>query len=90
MCFGKLLLQLRKLLLLSDELSTHLIQPRLIFLIYHAGCDFSSVMRWGFYCQRKGRGSVLNNVILSVNGVPLGSSLLQSFYHFLDHLIGHS
>ena len=90
MCFGYLLLQFRKLLLLGDELSTHLIQPRLIFLINHAGCDFSSIMRRGFYCQGKGRGSVHNHVILSLKGEPQGSGLLQGFYPFPDHLIGHT
>jgi len=90
MCFGHLPLQFRKLLLLCDELSTHFVQPRLIFLINHAGCNFSSTMRRGFYCERNGRGSVHNHVVLSVNGVPLGSGLLQGFYSFPNHLIGHS
>ena len=89
MCFGHLLLHFRKLLLLCDELSTHFIQPRLILLINHAGCDFSCIMRRGFYCQRKGRGSIHNHVILSVNGVPQGSGLLQGLYPFPNHLIGH-
>jgi len=90
MCFGHLVLQFSKLLLLCDELFTNLIEPRLIFLVNHTGCDFICIMRRGFYCQGKGRGSVHNHVILCVNRVPLGSSLLQGFYPFPDHLIGHS
>jgi len=90
MCLGHLLLQFCKLLLLCDELSTHFIQPSLIFLINHAGSNFSSIIRRGLYSQRKSRGSLNDQVVLSVNGLYLGSGLLPGFYPVPNHLIGHS
>jgi len=77
-----LLLQFHQLLLLWDELPTDLIQPRLIYHINHAGCNFSRVMMRGLYSEGKGRGRVDDNIILSVmeyTGAVASSKAFVSF-----------